>query len=529
MSRKQEKYEAEEIQELDVQEESYSDDNSESQKIQNLIGNTPYWLVSLFAHAMLFVIGSLAIWGTQVVHETTEIKVSLLPEEEKPFVEPLRDIFEETKPVKEEENPIEDPVVSDQEISDQHQTEDNELTEQAKGFESAVSDKSFDSNSLNDAIGVGQSGMAGTFGGRLGGKKRLLKEGGGGKETESAVTAGLRWLKAHQDPNGHWDADNFTAQCKGGTCHGLGKEWTDMGQTGLAVLAFLGAGNTHRTGTYKEQVRNALKYMKENQSPDGCFGPQAKDTHYMYNHAIAALAMVEAYEVSGKSPLLKASAQAGIDYLINAQNPGLAWRYQAQSGDNDSSVSGWAVMALKSAKVAGLNVPSESFEGARNWFDSVTDDSYYRAGYMKRGDSGSRLVGLEGKFAPSEAMTAVAMTSRVFMGEEPTKSQYIKGGAQLLSQNLPEWEDGEGKAESKIDFYYWYYGTMAMFQVGGESWKAWNGKMKKALVDSQKTKGCEDGSWEPIDAWSSEAGRVYATAINILSLEIYYRYEKVFK
>ncbi|MEK7482711.1 MAG: prenyltransferase/squalene oxidase repeat-containing protein [Planctomycetota bacterium] len=453
MSRKQEKYEVEEVQEVEVQEAGYEASDNESRDLQKLIGNTPYWLMSLFAHAMLFVIGSFAIWGSQVVEEKMEIKISLHQEEEKPLIETLvRDFFEVTKPIKEEENPIKDPVVSDAQVLDKNQTDDNALTEEAKGFETSMSDKPSDSNSLNDKIGVGQTGMAGTFGGRFGGKKKALKAGGGDGKTESAVTAGLRWLKEHQDPNGHWDADNFTAHCKGSTCSGLGKEWTDMGQTGLAVLAFLGAGHTHRSGNFKEQVRNALQYIKENQTPDGCFGPQAKDSHYMYNHAITSLAMAEAYEVSGKSPLLKASAQAGIDYLVNAQNPGLAWRYEAQSGDNDSSVSGWAIMALKSAKLAGLHVPPESFDGVKNWYDSVTDDSYYRSGYMKRGDSGSRLSGLETKFAPSEAMTAVAMTARVFMGEEPNKSAYIKGGAQLLSKNLPDWEEGDKQRQSKIDF-----------------------------------------------------------------------------
>ncbi|MEK7484631.1 MAG: prenyltransferase/squalene oxidase repeat-containing protein [Planctomycetota bacterium] len=525
MARRQQE---EETYEEEPQEEYVEEE--ESKGLNEMLGNTPYWLMSLFCHSMIFVIGSLAAYGTTVVNEKTEIKVSLHQEEEKPFVEELkRDVFEETKPIKEDETPIKDPVVSDAEVSDHNETDNNEEFAQAKGTESALSDKPFDNNtSFTDAIGVGGGG-GGTFGGRFGGKRNLVKAGGGGQATESAVLAGLIWLKNHQDPKGNWDADNFMAQCKGSTCSGTGKEWTDMGQTGLALLAFLGAGNTHRVGRFKDQVRDALKYMKDAQTPDGCFGPQEKGTHYMYNHTIATLSMVEAYEVSGKSPLLKAPAQSGVDYLTNSQNPGLAWRYEPQSGDNDSSVSGWAVMALKSAKIAELHIPPEAFEGAKNWYDSVTDDSYYRAGYMKRGDPGARLAGLEGKFAPAEAMTAVAMTARVFMGEDPTKSPYIKGGAQLLSQNLPEWDDGGGNGESKIDFYYWYYGTLAMFQVGGESWKAWNGKMKKALVESQKTKGCENGSWDPICAWSAEGGRVYGVSTNVLSLEIYYRYAKVFK
>jgi hypothetical protein len=250
----------------------------------------------------------------------------------------------------------------------------------------------------------------------------------------------------------------------------------------------------------------------------------------MYNHTIAALAIAEAYGLT-QSPMLRASAQRGVDFLAKSQNPGLAWRYQVQPGDNDSSVTGWAVMVLKSAKIAGLDVPQDCFEGPRKWFDSVTDEQYYRTGYLSKGDRGARLESQEGKFATSEAMTAVAVMSRVFLGAEKTDPQ-LQGGAMNLLDSLPEWStDGGPGGTSKIDFYYWYYGTLAMFQMGGNYWKRWNASMKTALVDHQQMeKGtCLRGSWDPVGAWGGSGGRVYATAINVLSLEIYYRYERVFR
>ena len=76
--------------------------------------------------------------------------------------------------------------------------------------------------------------------------------------------------------------------------------------------------------------------------------------------------------------------------------------------------------------------------------------------------------------------------------------------------------------------YYWYYGTLAMFQMGGTHWRAWNKSMKSALVNHQRGSGDEKGSWDPIGAWGFAGGRVYSTAINVLSLEIYYRYARVF-
>ncbi|MHC4598664.1 MAG: hypothetical protein ACYS47_06635, partial [Planctomycetota bacterium] len=116
------------------------------------------------------------------------------------------------------------------------------------------------------------------------------------------------------------------------------------------------------------------------------------------------------------------------------------------------------------------------------------------------------------------------VTSRIFiLGPEAANNRKVLGGGNLLKQNTPKW-DVEG---GTIDMYYWYYGTLAMFQLGRSYWKAWNEPMKNALVPTQKREGCGNGSWDPVGAWGTAGGRVYATAINCLSLEIYYRYGRV--
>jgi hypothetical protein len=491
------------------------------------LSQAPWWLISAFLHALLLALASFIVMLHQEQPPRTQIRVSLMEEVLQPF-DPPEIPLPVTQTLKEIQDETEVPLPEcEAEIADHEESESSEDFQESTMNSPVETAQAFEAQSLSTAIGL-SGAPPGGFKGRFekGGRRHLTQANGGDGGTEKAVEAGLRWLKEHQDPGGFWDGNRFMNHCKGTLCSGEGKEWTTVGQTGLALLAFLGAGNTNRQGAYKEQVRIGLKYLKEVQTPDGCFGSQDSGIHYMYNHTIAALAMSEAYEIT-QSALLKKTAQQGIDFLVTAQNPGLAWRYTAQSGDNDSSVSGWAIMALKSAKNAGLNVPFEAFEGAQNWLNAVTDTAYYRAGYMKRGDQGSRLVGLEGKYAFSEAMTAVGMASRIFMGEDPQKSPFLKGGANLLSQSLPLWDNAKG-IESKIDCYYWYYGTLAMFQMDGEYWKIWNTKMKKALVESQKQKGCEAGSWDPLDPWGTEGGRVYTTAINILSLEIYYRYPRAF-
>ncbi|MBI4613949.1 MAG: protein kinase [Planctomycetes bacterium] len=433
---------------------------------------------------------------------------------------------EEEKELDPEKEPTEHPVQKDNAVeSDQDKTDNDDEDREGKGKDvDAMFHTPFAAMWTDAAIGWG-GGASGAFAGRFGGKEDLVAS-GGGRGTQSAVDMGLRWLAAHQDKSrGMWDSDDFQAQCKKNTCSGRGTEWCDPGQTGLALLAFLGAGHTHQQGKYQETVKLALQYLKDIQDQEGCFGP--RNNNYMYNHAIACLAVAEAYGMT-KSPLLKESAQRGIDFIVSAQNPGFGWRYKTKPGDNDTSVTGWVVMALKSAKVSELSVPSDTFYGAQNWLDSVTDDQYYRTGYIQRGDKGARYRYLNEKFMRTESCTAISIISRVFMSSERSEPRSEQGD--LLSQSLPTWDTNGGPGgTSKIDFDYWYWGTLAMFQLGGDYWKTWNESMKTAIVSHQRKDGDERGSWDPIDAWGSEGGRVYATSVNVLSLEIYYRYARVFE
>jgi len=90
----------------------------------------------------------------------------------------------------------------------------------------------------------------------------------------------------------------------------------------------------------------------------------------------------------------------------------------------------------------------------------------------------------------------------------------------------PVWKPGH------VDFYYWYYGSLALFQVDQDLWQKWYEPMKVELVEHQKGAGhgCENGSWNPSgDRWGSEGGRVYATALNAMSMEVYYIYPNSFR
>jgi len=351
--------------------------------------------------------------------------------------------------------------------------------------------------------------------------------------TPTGVVMALMWLARHQNPDGSWGAASYANQCVGAKCVGAGDPEYDTGVTGLALLAFLGAGYSHLSKDefpdpvtpakilkFGEVVKNGLKWLMAKQDPEGCIG--GRGTKYMYNHAIAATALTEAYGLSA-TQLFKGPAQKAIEFLVAAQNAQGAWRYTKNSSGGDTSVTGWAIMALYSAELAELEVPArEAYEKARLWFNKVTDATYNRVGYNAKGTGKVYVPGKNEKFTHHETMTAIAVLCRIFMAKD--KKDPALGGVELLVRDLPEWK------ANAIDFYYWYWATFALFQYDGPDgtyFKRWSEPMKNAIVPNQKVSnaGCAYGSWNgEEDRWGFEGGRVYAVALNTLTLEAYYRY-----
>ncbi|MCS7304047.1 MAG: hypothetical protein NZ602_02920 [Thermoguttaceae bacterium] len=328
---------------------------------------------------------------------------------------------------------------------------------------------------------------------------------GATEQTERAVQAALAWLAANQEPDGRWDAAR----------HGAGRELFVGGRnrqgsgaqahtatTGLALLAFLARGATHQQGQYQKTVAQALEYLLRSQAPDGNLAGPADFYAFMYCHGIATLALSEAYAMTQDARLREPLRQA-ITYTLAAQHPEQGgWRYRPRE-PGDTSQLGWQLMALKSAELAGLPIPEATKQGAWRFLQTVSSGPH-------RGLAAYRALE-----TPSPAMTAEALLCRLFLGQPPSDPACQEAGQYLL-QHLP--------GQSEPNLYYWYYGTLAMFQMGGHYWKTWNDALQKTLLPRQHTTGPLAGSWDPDTRWDNYGGRVYSTALSALCLEVYYRY-----
>lgn len=483
------------------------------------MGRAPWLAISAAAHLLLYFIMAAIPWDQFGSNKPKPLTASIQQTPEEEFQEPEEEIEEI------EEEPQEEPQLKDAEIDDHNEEDTNEDFESTEGDPDFLADSPFDSDAFNDVIGIG-GGAGGKFGGRFGGKKNL--KAAGGAAAEQALKDALEWLKQHQSEDGSWDSDGFSANCgKIGatTCDGPGGSTHDVGVTGLALLAFLGDGNTTTQGEYKDVVARGIAWLKEQQDPDtGLFGERSSKD-FLYDHAIASLAICEAY-VFSKSPLIKGTAQKAINLIFHARNPYGAWRYDdPPSGDNDTSVTGWMVFALASAKEAGLEGDFHAaFEGALSFLDEVSDPASGNVGYSAFGELSSRTPANEHfPREKGEAMTAVGLLCRVFLGQTPEEFPIMHKHAERIKAKPPLW-DAE---DFGIDMYYWYYGTYALFQMGKPYWPVWEKAMKSAVVESQRHDGDEKGSWDPVGAWGFSGGRVYSTALMTLSIEVYFRYSKV--
>jgi hypothetical protein len=345
------------------------------------------------------------------------------------------------------------------------------------------------------------------FAGRgTGPKGKTLGAQGGNEASERSVKLGLQWLANHQSSNGSWsfrhgdDDPGGLAECTSGA-------------TGLALLSFLGAGHTQKIGKgqseYRNTVNRGLNYLvghiKRGQDGGDLRG-KVVSNEGMYAHAIATLALCEALAMT-KDGKLRSPAQHAVDFIVSAQDKtGGGWRYKPKDR-GDTTVTGWQIMALKSARAAELKVPEEVVQKARTFLDSASAEGGAKYAYEAGGPAGT------------PAITAIGLLCRMYLGWTP-EIPALEKGVEFLRETGP----------SPNNLYYNYYATQVLHHWGGAPWTAWNDVMRDQLVETQIQEGDAAGSWRPTgDHGSGPGGKLYQTCLSVMTLEVYYRYMPMYR
>jgi hypothetical protein len=351
------------------------------------------------------------------------------------------------------------------------------------------------SNASAAPVGLALSGR------EKGMKKVLLRAFGGNEDTQAAVRRALEWFKRNQRGDGSWSL-------KGPYSDGAYDE-DFPAATGMALLAFQGDGHTHMAGEHKAVVKKGWDALLKMQSPEGQFlGSGLSTQHQLYAHAQCTIAICELYGMTRDSTYRR-PAERAIEFCVNSQDPKLGgWRYMPRE-DSDLSVTGWFLMALQSARMAGLEVPIETFEKSSKFLDSVQAAGGSQYTYTINGHS-------------TPAMTAEGLLSRQYLGWKRDDQRLVTGAHFLVANPIK-------MGPSERDAYYWYYATQTLHHMEGDSWRQWNKVMRVEVPKAQNKDGRESGSWDPGPyKYGGEGGRLFITALQTYMLEVYYRHLPIY-
>ncbi len=363
-----------------------------------------------------------------------------------------------------------------------------------------------------ETSGDPQGSETGTGSEGNGREAKLLKY-GGSEETENAVMLGLQWLLDHQDENGKWDADHFTKHCpRDDVCRNTGHPQYDVGTTALALTAFVAQGD-ELPPQWNQAAEKAVEYLISQQKPEGNFGPEKAS--FMYNQAMATYALTQYYQLKPEEEVREALVRS-LRFITQAQQPGGGWNYTSgQNNRNDLSITAWQILAVNACRDAGFSFPEPALAQAAGCIGNLIDARKGTATYADRGiGAGKNRPGL----IPAALLALLLCTGTT---DTPTHRSL----ADVLMRNLPDPNSLSSWNYTGQSYYYWYYGSLALFYLkSAEHWKPWNRRLKETLLALQEKTGHARGSWRPEPNWiGNTGGRVYSTAIAILTLEIYYR------
>lgn len=467
---------------------------------------TPAWLISFLVHLILILILALIVFNQADMLPSIVLSSFVGPERSSGGEIRIVDIDNELMDDLREANDME---LSDEEIRDVAEKAESDAQELLKN----VSNR----QNLNDVKRniTTQQGPLASFAARDPRvRTEIVKKSGGTTLSEAAVARGLRWLASVQNDDGSWSLGKYER-------NHIKSNRGDAAGTSLALLPFLGAGQTHENGIYRETVAKGLAWLIHHQKENGDLRHTYTENGGMYAHGQAAIVLSEAFALTGDQTLAE-PAQLAIDFIEDAQHKEGGWRYSPRDR-GDTSVFGWQIMALHSARAPNMGI--EVDEDVMKLADYYLDRAAASERWLKQNDrpalDGSLYCYMPGREAPTKTMTAEAILCRMYLGWNRDDPRIMSAVKWLQEEHPPD--------EGRPNMYYWYYGTQVFHHYGGNRWEKWNRTTRELLIKSQVKKGKHAGSWAPEKfQWGGQGERIYTTSLAVCTLEVYYRHLPLF-
>lgn len=298
----------------------------------------------------------------------------------------------------------------------------------------------------------------------------------------------------------------------------------DTTMTALSIMAMASVGVQAADPTPNgTSMQRALAFVLQDDRIDdkGYFGH--KDGSRMYGHGIITLMLTEMLGMGTsqeQDELIHARSQKAIDLILSSQKEHKStqfrggWRYNPDSKDSDLSVSVWQVMALRSAKNDGLDVPASAIADAVEYLKRSYASPLDRNGLPDQKASGFTYEPHHTN--PTFTMTAAGLLAMQVCGEY--ESPLVAGASDWLLENPPKWKE-------RFCSYGTYYYAQGMSQRGGEHAKVAQELVQKMLLDEQSA----NGSWTAENSSEKGHGAVYATSMAVLSLSVKYHYLPIYQ
>ena len=229
------------------------------------------------------------------------------------------------------------------------------------------------------------------------------------------------------------------------------------------------------------------------------------------------MALGEGYATS-RDFTLKRNVERAADALVAAGSE-TGWGWDPRDPSPNALATTFAVLALKAARVSGIEVRDAAFDEALAAYDRATGADGL-VGHREPGDGVSLSVDATG--APGVPLfTAAAALGRILAGE-PQASVAVSRGCAVVARHRPD--------AARPDPLYAWLGTYALFHGAGhapDDWRSWHEALRRSAVATQRKDGPDEGSWDPAAAIGAIGGRAASTAATLLALEVYFRYERV--